>query len=287
MDIVHYVNGRFVSKEDALISAFDLSVLRGYGVFDYVQLYKGKPFYLLEHLKRLAWSADQVELELPMSLDEISTIFYLLLEKNPPIDAGVRFVLTCGIGSSEQIEPMGRSNLMLLFHPITLYPIITYEKGMKAALSRQMRVMPEVKSTHYLPAILSMKEAKRRGFDDALYINDKDEILEGTTCNAFFFIGDRLITADSKIVRGVTRSIFLELAKEHFEIEYRPLKKSELKFCDEAFLTSSIKDAVPLVQVEDQIINQGLPGKRTAHLRELFREHVNRNLNQEIYHDCC
>lgn len=291
MKIHHFINGKIVSHESASISVFDLGLLRSYGVFDYAQIYEGKPFHLLDHIIRLGKSAEKVGLEIPYSPDELLEIAFTLLEKNPSIDAGLRFIVTGGY-SENTLLPTGKSSLIILFHPTKAYPEEVYKHGMKAITTKMLRFMPDVKSTNYMPAIFGLKEAQKKGFDDALYLDEKENILEGTTCNAFFFKNGTLITDDSnQIVKGVTRDIVLKLAKAHYPIELRPLNMNELKECDEAFLTSSIKDLVPLVQINDPSIGDGSPGKKTSHLRSLFHtyidhyffkgnHHVHRNSNR-------
>jgi branched-chain amino acid aminotransferase len=275
MTIFHYVNGAFVPEEKAYVSALDLSVLRGYGVFDYVQIYQGKPFHLQDHLKRLKWSAEQVELSLPMSLSELDLLVQELLAKNPPIDAGVRLIITGGPSGQDQLLSVDPAHLILLFHPYIPPPERYYTQGMKAITNNLLRIIPSVKTTNYMPAIFAMNKAKKLGFDDAIYLNDQQELLEGTISNVFFFKDGKLITSDSnQIVKGVTRAILLQLAALHFPIEFRSLPISELPFCQEAFLCSSRKEVAPLVQINDIILGTGKPGPCSAKLLSLFQNYV-------------
>jgi len=283
MTIYHYVNGAFCREKETYISPFDLSVLRGYGVFDYVQLYKGQPFHLMDHLERLKWSADQIELSLPTSLNTIVDITYALIEKNPAIDAGIRFIITGSICSQDLLTSSDSPSLIILFHPYIPNPERYYTKGMRVITTDILRTMSTVKTTNYMPAIFAMKRAKETGFDDALYINYRKELLEGTTCNLFFFKDGSLITADSTdIVKGVTRSILLRLAEPHFPIEYRSLSLDEIQSCQEAFLCSSVKDVVPLIQINDIKIGSGTPGPYSEKLRNLYRSYIKDYLSRDI-----
>ncbi len=147
-----------------------------------------------------------------------------------------------------------------------------YQEGMKAITTRQLRFLPNVKSTNYFPSVSALKNAVKSGCDDALFINDQDEILEGTTSNVFFFKNGTLFTDNSDlIINGVTRDIVLEIAKNYYPIELKPITLSDLKNCQEAFFTSSIKDLIPLVQIDQIKIGDGKPGPFTNHLRSLFR----------------
>lgn len=285
MAIFHYVSGAFVPENKALISTLDLGVIRGYGVFDYIPVYRGVPFHLREHLQRLQSAAKQIELFMPMSLKEMHALAYALLEKNEPIDAGLRFIITGGTGSADQLMPSENSDLFLLFHPLTPHPEKYYIEGMRCVTANTLRLMPSIKTTNYLPAILAKKKATCAGFDDALYVNDRGEILEGTTCNVCFFKEGRLITSDSdEIVQGVTRQILLNLARNHFPIEFRSLPINEIESCQEAFLCSSLKDVIPLVQIDQKKVGEGIPGPQTAKLRTLYHSYIREYIaNAEQY----
>jgi branched-chain amino acid aminotransferase len=278
----YFVNGQFISETEAKINISDLGVLRGYGVFDYVQVYNGKPFHLLDHLKRLKWSAEQIELELPMSIESMYDLTYELIKKNGAINAGIRFVVTGGISSKDQVLPIQGTSIFVLFHPFTPYDETIYSNGLRAVTTQILRMTPSVKSTNYIPAVLGMKKALRIGFNDAIYLNPSGELLEGTTSNLFFFKKNTWITCDSnEIVRGVTRSILLELMKGQYPIENRSLHRDELIDCEEAFLCSGVKDAVPLVQIDDQKIGCGHPGPQTAVIRKLYRDYIKKHLDTE------
>lgn len=269
--------------EKPTVEASDLGLTRGYGVFDYVRLYQGKPFHLVDHLKRLLWSAEQIELAPTPSLEDLIELTHALIEKNPLIDAGIRFLITGGEPQANHLLADGAPKLTMLFQPHIPPPSRYYNEGMRLCTTNSLRILPSIKTTNYMPAIFGMKKAKEAGFDDALYVNDRGEILEGTTSNVFFFKNDTLITPDADIVKGVTRSVFLELAKEKFPIERRSIHIDEIDDCSEAFLTSSIKGGVPLVQIDDKQIGKGLPGPYTAHLCNKFKKYVYNHITNSAF----
>ncbi|MCH9610400.1 MAG: D-alanine aminotransferase [Chlamydiales bacterium] len=265
----YFVNGEFC--EEPRVSALDLGILRSFGVFDYIQSYGGLLFHPQDHLERLAWSAKQIGLQMPYSRKALLEITQEIVERNEKRDAGIRLVVTGGLSSHDHLLPTGRASLMVYFHPNDPQPDDAYSDGLRVVTNRHQRFLPTVKTTNYLPAIFGMRSAKERGFDDAIYLNSDDELLECTTSNAFFFKDGHWITS-KEVVHGVTRKIFLSLLEE--PVEFRSLKLSEWPECEEAFLTSSVKDAVPLVQIDDQSIGQ--PGARTADLTEKFRSYLER-----------
>lgn len=277
----HYVNGVFTSENDACISIFDSGLLRGHGVFDYAEVYEGRPFHLMDHLLRLKWSCEQIELSLPTPLHEIADLVKTLIEKNEIINGGIRFIITGGNVSQDLLLPGEKANLMILCHPFVPLPDWYHSKGVRTVTTNMLRLMPSVKMLSYMPAIFAMKKAKERNFDDALYLNSKQEILEGTTCNAFFFKEGTWITSDSdELIKGITRSILIDLIKKDYPLEYRSVHLSEVESCEEAFLCSSVKDAVPLVQIDDYIIGSGMPGQHTARIRDAFREYIKNYLRE-------
>ncbi len=276
----HYINGEIVPESTAYISVFDLGLLRSYAVFDYVQLYQGCPFHLKEHLQRLKKSAEQVQLKLPMSIEAMEKIALELIQKNEPIDAGIRFIVTAGLCGPDLLLPKNESTLIILFHPISPNPEHYYQSGMKAVTTPLLRYLPHVKTTNYMPAIFAKKYALEHQSDDALYIDELGGILEATTSNVFFIKDGTIITDDSDlIVKGITREIILNLAKPHFPIEYRALPIKEISSCDEAFLTSSIKDIIPLVKIDDQNVGNGKPGPISHQLRGLFHVYLQNYLS--------
>lgn len=275
----HYVNGSFIPHLEASISPLDLGVLRGYGVFDYVQLYKGRPFHLMDHLERLKWAADRVGLRFPLSLTAITDLTFDLIKKNQPIDAGIRFIITGGKTKDLLIPCENEANFMILFHPCEPNPETFYTKGMSVITHQMLRMMPSVKTTNYYPAIFAMKKAQELGRNDALYLNNQKKILEGTTSNVFFFNGKKLITSNSKdIVKGITRKVILKMAKDHYDIEYRSLHIDEIESCEEAFLCSSVKDLIPLVKIDEKSVGDGRPGQVTAHLRKIYWEYIRNHI---------
>ena len=273
--VYHFVNSSFVEDQEATFSPFDLGLLRGYGVFDYVQLYQGKPFHLDNHLERLNWSATQMDLPLPMSMDEIKNLVLQLIDKNTAVDAGLRFLITGGLCGKEFLLPANHSTLSILFHPFQPHPRWYYEKGMSVITFHPERSYPCVKVTNYTHAILAMKKADKALVDDAIYLNSSKELLEATTSNLFFLKKGKWITArDDQVVNGVTRNILLKLVGSNYPIEFRALRLDEIDTCDEAFLCSSVKDVIPVVKIDDKKIGTGLPGIHTTKLRSMFHKYL-------------
>ncbi len=268
-NLICYVNGDFLAIDEAALSVQDLAILRGYGVFDFFRTYHGKPFKLPEHLRRLERSAKAIWLPLPATLVEIETIVKETVQRNSLPEANVRIVVTGGV-SSDGISATESASLVVLVTPPKQYPATYYEKGIKAITVDVERYMPLAKTINYIPAIMAQKQAQTTGAVEALYVDRHNNILEGTTTNFFVFQADTLITPLEGILPGVTRDVVLELAQQRFEVVERKLTFADLSRADEAFITASNKEVMPVCLVNDIQIGAGQVGPKTHQIRDDF-----------------
>ncbi|MEM9954306.1 MAG: aminotransferase class IV [Chloroflexota bacterium] len=274
---IFYVNGAYYPEEDAKISVRDLSVLRGFGAFDYLRTYAQLPFRLEKNLARLRRSCEILELNFPWSDDELSEIVLETLKRNIALgdseEYSIRLVVTGGISKSN-ITPDNEPSLIVLVQPFTPLPAEIYETGAKIITVDLSRLYPDAKSTLYTPAILGQRRAREQGAIEAIYKDDAGNILEATTSNIFAFFGNTLVTPPTgeQILPGITRMTTLELAQEHFDVQIRELPYEEFLQADEAFLTSSNKEVLPIVQIDEAMIGDGRVGEGTQQLISLFRE---------------
>jgi branched-chain amino acid aminotransferase len=270
-ETVCYVNGDFVSLKDAALPVRDLSILRGYGVFDFLRTYNGKPLNLRRNLQRLQTSARHVFLNLPWSMDELEQIVLDTLSRNTIPEASIRIVVTGGV-AVDGITPPETPSLLVLITPVRIYPAECSQQGIKVVTVETERYIPGAKTINYIPAIMALKKAKAAGAMEALYVNRQQHILEGTTTNFFVFQGSKLITPGDDILPGITRDVVLELAQDKFEVTERPILFGDLPRADEAFITASNKEIMPVRQVNDVIIGDGVPGLNTQLVMKLFRQ---------------
>lgn len=265
-----YVNGQFLPLHEAGLPVQDLAILRGYGVFDFLRTYNGQPFKLAEHLQRLARSASLIELELPWSLAELEKIVHQTLAKNMMPEANIRIVVTGGESTNSVTSDSGPGLLVLVTSP-RRYPAEYYTSGTKAITVPANRYLPDAKTINYMAALLAQKKARAADAVEALYVNGQGHILEGTTTNLFVFKGQQLITPVEGILPGITRAVVLELAADMFEVIERPLRADELAEVDEAFISASNKEIMPLHTINSTTIGTGrAPGSNTQRLMERF-----------------
>jgi branched-chain amino acid aminotransferase len=274
MDI-YYVNGQFVEKEQAKISVNDLSVIRGFGVFDFLRTYNGFPFHLDEHLNRLERSARLIGLELPHPTAKIKEIVRETLGRNKHKESNIRLVVTGGL-STDGITPGLSPQLLIMVSSVKEMPVEWYSDGAKVITSHVERFMPGAKSINYIPAILCQREARMQQAIEAVYVDRNGYMLEGTTSNFFAFIGDTLVTPPcNRVLPGITRQVVLGLAEKEYTMIERELHKDEVRLIDEAFITSSVREIVPIVAIDSIKLGTGKPGPRTQKILEFFRDYTN------------
>ena len=212
MDI-YYVNGEFIEDGQAQISVNDLSVLRGFGVFDFLRTYNGVPFHLDDHLHRLERSARLIGLELPHPITKIREIVMETLRRNNYTESNIRLVVTGGL-SSDGITPGNSPKLLVMVTKIKEMPAQWYTDGAKVITCHVERFLPGAKSINYIPAILCQNEARSQQAIEAIYVDRNGYLLEGTTSNLFVFVGNTLITPPcDRVLPGITRQVALRLAE--------------------------------------------------------------------------
>jgi len=274
MDI-YYVDGKFVNEDEAFISAKDMSILRGYGVFDFLRTYSGKPFHLEDHIIRLENSAALVGVHIPCPRDEIADIVMQTLSRNNHEESNIRLVVTGGV-SPDSVTPQDTSKLIVMVTDLQPLPSEWYTEGAKIITTDVERYIPGAKSTSYMQAVLALKNAHAQNAAEAVYIDRENRVLEGTTTNFFLFAGDKLVTAGNDILPGITRKVLLDILKDEFEIEIRDIDRSELEKADEAFISASNKEVVPVVRINDMTVGNGKIGPKVSRVTEIFRDYTSK-----------
>ena len=271
---VFYVGGEFLPENEAVISVNDIGLLRGYGIFDFLRTYNRRPFYLDEHVARLANSARLIDLELPYSQSEIIDITMQTLERNADLDeANIRLVVTGGV-SADSITPASQSRLLVLVTGLHGCPAEWYRDGAAVITTNDERYIPAAKSTNYIPGILALSRARQQGAMESIYVDRFGRILEGTTANIFAFIRKKLVTPGNSILPGITREVVLNLVEKQFEVEIRDIHKDEIRLMDEVFITASNKEVVPVVRMDDRILSDGKPGESTRWIMQQFADYT-------------
>jgi branched-subunit amino acid aminotransferase/4-amino-4-deoxychorismate lyase len=243
-----------VDPDGPVFRADDDALLRGGAAFETVRVYGGRPFLLAEHLRRLRFSADALALPAPEGVDELVT---LVVDAAPP-DHVLRLYRTSHtVVATAGALPTGLDDQRT--HGVTLK---TFDIGPPTSL------LAGAKTTSYDVSFAARREAERAGADDALLVG-AERVLEGATANVWWRRGGELFTPAVRpgVLPGVTRAFVLSLepAREgEFEL-------ADLLGADEAFLTSSIREVMPVVAVDGTTIGDGRPGTAAARLQAALR----------------
>lgn len=266
-----YIDGHFVPSSQASVPVTDLSVLRGYGVFDFLRTYGRRPFELAAHLDRLENSAELIGMALPWGREELVSIIHETLRRNPHhSESAIRIVVTGGL-SSDFITPEQPPRLLVLVTQARPLPAQWYVDGVKVCTASMERVLPTVKSINYIPAIIALQQARHNGAVEALYTTNDGRVLEGTTTNVFIVRNGTLITPEAGILAGVTRGVVLRLAQGLLPVQIADLPLPELYAANEVFITASNKEVLPVVQVDGMVIADGRPGPHTREIMQAYR----------------
>ncbi len=285
-DLVLLLNDRLVPARRATISALDRGFVYGDGLFETVRTYRGVPFGLPQHLRRLARSARVFRIPFEASPDHWLPRVRRCLRANDLLatDAAVRLTVSRGAGPFGIVPAAGlRPTVMMLATPVDPRLPAAQARGVTMCFFPFRLVtatLPSHKTLHYLPAVLGKMIARRRGAWEAVYLGADDTVLEGTTSNVFAVERGRLITPPLHgILPGVTRHVVTTLAKRAgVPLVERRLTRRELLGADEVMLTASTIEVLPVVRVERTRIGSGTPGPVTRTLQAHYRRHVERTI---------
>jgi 4-amino-4-deoxychorismate lyase len=251
------VTGRgLVDPAEPVLRADDEALLRGRAAFETLRVYGGRPFRLRAHLERLEASAGAIDLP-PLDAAELEGLAELALEHAAESDAVLRLVWTPG--------PDGGA-------PTGLALVTALPPGLEALRARGMAVvtllgvrseepwlLPGVKSTSYAVNMAAEAEARRRGADDAVFVDRDGTVLEGPVTNVWWRRGETLFTPslDLGILAGVTRATLIELAAGRWEVVEGRFDTRDLYGADEGFTSSSVRELMPIASVDGRPLGRG------------------------------
>lgn len=263
----------------------DHGLLYGDGVFEGVRFYDRKPFRLMAHIERLAFSARAIALDLPYGTDELSAAVEQTISAFPERDGYLRIVLTRGAGSMG-LDPRtcDRPTLFIIADHLSLVSRESREQGARVIIASTRCLPadgldPRIKSLNYLNHILARMEANRAGVDEAILLNDQGRVAEGSADNLFVVRGGALLTPPSTegALEGITRNFVIELA-ERGEITVRetPLAPYDLYTAEECFLTGTGAELIPVREVDGRAVSH-CPGTVFRELQRRFRAETRRS----------
>jgi D-alanine transaminase/branched-chain amino acid aminotransferase len=262
-----WVNDSLIPADDAQVNISDLTVQRGYGIFDFFMTIDGQPVFLEDHLDRFFRSAVFMRLEIKMSRDEVRTRVNQLIKKNNLSDSGIKIILTGGF--SEDGFNIAAPNLIITQHSFQI-PRTMQEHGVSVITHEYQRQFADAKTLDYLQAIWLQPVLKEKKVDDVLY-HSNGLIRECPRANFFIVTkDDQVLTPESGMLKGVSRKQVLEICAEFYHTEARDVTLDELRNAKEAFITSTTKNILPVVQVDGKVLGDGRPGALTRALAEKY-----------------
>ncbi len=265
-----FLNGAFIDETDAALNIADLSIQRGFGLFDFFRTSNHVPLFLDNYLDRFFRSCSVLDLHPSYSREALKQIIFDLIERNKIETSGIKMIVTGGY-SSDSFEP-GKPNFIITQQPVKIASEEEFEKGVRIMLYDYLRDVPTAKSINYLMAVYLQKTLAQKNAGDVLYCNN-NRILEFPRSNVFIVTPDkRVVTPLDDVLHGITRKKVLEIAGKEYQAEQRAISVEELKRASEVFLTSTTKRLLPVLAIDDHVVGDGTPGEITRKLCKEFIE---------------
>lgn len=279
-----WINGCLSPLEEATTSVADHAHLYGDGLFEGIRIYDRRVFKLDEHLDRLYHGCKFMDFHMTLDQPKLRAIVLEVARKANEDNGYIRLNVTRGSGLG--LDPRAvktEPNVMVMLSTLALYPPEAYAAGLDVVTS-SIRVNvpdaldPRVKCIGRYPSnILAKAEANKVGAGEALMLNAQGNVAECTGDNVFVIKDGSLRTphATSGILRGITRDTVIELAQgAGMAVTEDTMTRYDILEADEAFLTGTAAEVIPMVHLDGRAIGSGVPGETTKKLMALFREHI-------------
>jgi branched-chain amino acid aminotransferase len=273
-----WIDGVEVAPERATVSVFDRGFLYGDTVFETFRTYQGHPLCLDQHLERLATAADAVGIVISEPLASIAREVRAAVACTGIGDRYVRVTLSRGVGSLG-LDPRGatRPRRIVMVEPLIASDPSHYERGVDVVTVRSERSasrLASLKTGNYLEGVLAMRDARAAGAVEAIYVDARGRVLEGSWSNVFCVTGRRIVTPPLRdgILPGLTRAAVVRIARETgLDVAEQGVSLEALLGAEEAFVSSSLRELVPVVRVDGRSIGAGAPGPVTVSLLRAYR----------------
>ena len=276
-----WVDGTLVPADAAVVSVYDRGFRTGEGVFETLRAYGGHVFRLDAHLRRARAGAAELGFD-PGPATRLVAAVQQTTDRNlaafDGADTAVRLTISAGAVEPDSPipgRPTGTPTVVVTSHPLA--PARTSMTAVSVDLAREL---PHVKAVSYLVAVMARRQAAQRGADEALLTDGAGRVFEGASSNLFVVRDGEVLTppSDGGLLAGVTRQVVLELAEDAgLGVTERSLDLAEVHGAQEAFLTSTTRELVPLVAVDGRPLGTGAgPGPVTAQLQRAYVDEVRR-----------
>ena len=280
-----WMNGKLTDSQNARVSVFDRSFMYGDGLFETMRSYTGVIFRSDAHLERLYNSMKVLKIRPPYAKPYLKDAIYKTLRANKLKNAYIKLTVTrgegrFGISHKDTFAP----NVVIVAKDFEGYPEWMFNKGISAkvvGVTNEHSAISKIKTTNYLNFILARFDAQKMGYDEAILTNTKGFVTEGATSNIFLVKGNNIITPSigSGVLPGITRGVIIDIAgKLHLPLRERAVSRRELSEADEAFLTNSLAEVLPVTKIDLKRIGSGLVGNTTKLLHISYQKQVIREV---------
>ena len=274
-----YLNGETMPVEEGRVSVEDRGFQFADGVYDVAVVYSGLPYELTEHVERLFRSAQLLEIEIPHTREEVEAICMELLAESKIPDYLLYMQVTRGYARRGHAFPDEVTPTVVIYtREFAGRPDEYYEKGVATITVPDDRWgRCNIKTVALLPNCLAKQKAHRAGCYEAIFYSAQNVVYEGASTNVFCVINGTITTAplSNKILPGITRARLIELVRAAgLDLVERDYTVAQLKAADEAFLTGTSTEVMPIVRVDDTTIAAGEPGPVTRRLRRMMLQHL-------------
>jgi len=285
-----YQNGFYLDENRAHVSLSDRGFLAGEGAFETLRAYQGHVIFFEEHFKRLHDSTQTLGLKFPVSNARLKFLVDEMMNMNKLSDAVVRIYISSeGTSLGDLDSPPKQVNLIISCLPFESFPAKFYEEGISTILIKDVLaesgILARIKSLNYLSRLLARRQARSQGAFEGILLNGEGRIAEGSGSNLFIVRKERVFTPplEEGALPGVTRSQIFRIAeKEKIPLDEKPIALEDLHEAEEIFLTSTLKEVMPVRSVEDQALSLKAPGPVTRLWMELYREWVQWNVERYL-----
>ena len=248
------INGNIINKEEAVLHINDLSIERGYGIFDYFKTVNNVPVFWEDSLDRFFQSAQAMRLTVDSTREALKESILQLMQLNNIPDAGIKLLLTGGYSADGY--SMGKPNLIIT-QQVQKRNEAAEQNGLRLITHEHQRQLPAVKTIDYLMGILIQPLVKEKNADDVLY-HQNGCISECPRSNIFIVTkDDQLITPHKNVLHGVTRKQILTIAQKQFTTIEADISLDDLYQAKEIFISSTSKNITTIVSVDDKIFSIG------------------------------
>ncbi|GJL58718.1 MAG: D-alanine aminotransferase [Nitrospirales bacterium] len=278
MPDIGYLNGHFSPLEEISISPDDRGFLFGDGVYEVIRAYHGVPAFWSEHFNRLIRSAKEIKIH--FSIEPLQFLGLLLsgLRQSGYQEGKIYIQVTRGVAPREHAFPSnGAPTVFLAFRQMVALAVEVCQQGVSVITLPDTRWHRcDIKSLNLLPNVLAKQQAREAKAFEGIFLRD-GQVTEGATSNIFAVKNGVLITPERNhlVLAGVTQQQVVILAQEKgWEVQFRPIRLSELLQSDEVFLVGTTIEVLPVIQVNGQPIQDGKPGPISIALQQSFSSYL-------------